>query len=54
LTEKLYNFGGILSILFVIWQDFLIVWQITTCTDCYPALACLPHWRCWTVLPDFV
>ena len=37
-----------------IWQDFVIVWQNTPCTVCHPAVDCLPHWRCWTVLPDCV
>jgi len=42
------------NILFVIWQDFLIVWQNTPCTVCHPATNCLPHWCCCTVLPDGV
>ena len=55
MKKMLQNFGSILSILFamcviVIWQDFVIVWQNTPCTLCYPAMACLPHWCCWTVL----
>jgi len=28
------------------------VWQNTPCPICHPAVACLPHWCCWTVLPD--
>jgi len=42
----------IINILFVIWQDFVIVWQNTPCTVCHPVMDCLPHWCCWTVLPD--
>jgi len=30
----------ICNILFEIWQDFVIVWQNTPCTVCYPAMAC--------------
>jgi len=45
--------------LFVIWQwilhDFVIVWQKKTpWTVCHPDMDCLPHWCCWTVLPDGV
>ena len=40
------------NILFVIWKDFVIVWQNTPCTVYHPAMTCLPHWRCWTLLPD--
>ena len=42
------------QVLFVIWQDFVIVWQNTPCTVCNPAMACFPHWCCGTVLPDGV
>jgi len=52
MKKMLQNFGSILSILFVIWQDFVIVWQNTPCTVCQPAIACLPHCCCWIVLPD--
>jgi len=52
----LHNFGSILSVLFVIWQwilqDFVIIWQNTWCTLCHPAMACLPNWCFWKVLPD--
>jgi len=37
------------NISFVIWQDFVIVWQNKPCTVCHPTVACLPHWCCWTV-----
>ena len=42
--------------LFVIWQDFVIVWQNTPCPICHPAMACsvLTAYCCWTVLPDGV
>ena len=33
---------------------FVIVWQNTPCTVCYLAMDCLPHWCCWTMLPDGV
>jgi len=35
-------------------KDIVIVWQNTPCTVCCPAMDCLPHWCCWTVLPDRV
>ena len=40
--------------LFVILQDFVIVWQNTPCTVCHHAIHRFPHWCCWTVLPDGV
>jgi len=49
-----YFFIIICNILLVIWQDFVIVGQNTMCTLCYPAMAFIPHWWCWTVLPDGV
>jgi len=51
-TMVQYFVNIISNILFVIWQDFAIVWQNTPCTVCHPAMACLPHWCCWAVLPD--
>jgi len=30
------------------------VWQNTPCIVCHPAVACLPHWCCWTLLPGGV
>jgi len=27
-------------------------WQNTPCTVCHPAMDCIPHLCCWTVLPD--
>jgi len=47
-----YFVNIISNILFVIWQDFVIVWQNTPCTVRHPAVACLTHWCYWTVLPD--
>jgi len=45
LSEKvLQKVGSILSILFVIWQDFTTVWRNVPCTVCRAAVACLPHW----------
>jgi len=38
--------------LFVIWQDFVIDWQNTPCTVYHPAMACIPHRCCWTMLLD--
>jgi len=35
-------------------SGFRNVWPITPCPVCCPAMACLPHWCCWTVLPDGV
>jgi len=62
MKEMLQNFWQyfvdiiICNILFVIWQwvwrDFVIVWQNTPCIVCHPAMDCLPHWCCSTVLPD--
>jgi len=53
-----YVVDVVFNILFVIWhwicQDFVIVWQNTPCTVYHPAMDCLPHWGCWTVLPDGV
>ena len=34
--------------------EFRNVWQNTPSTVCHPAMACLPHWCCWTVLSDDV
>jgi len=31
---------------------FRSVWQNTPCMVGHPAVACSPHWCCWTVLPD--
>jgi len=42
------------NMLFAIWQDFVIVWHNTQRTVCHLAMDCLPHWCCWTVLPDGV
>ena len=52
MKKMLQNFNSSLSTLFVIWQDFVIVWQNIPCSVCHTAMACLPHWWCWTVLPD--
>ena len=49
-----YFVDSISNIFFVIWQDFVVVWQNTPCTVCHPAMDCLPHWCCWTVLPEGV
>jgi len=54
MKKMLQNLGSILSTLFVIWQDFVIVWQNLPCSVCHTAMACLPHWCCWTVLPNGV
>jgi len=42
----MYFVDIITNILFVIWQDCVIVWQNTPCTVCYPAMVCLPYWCC--------
>ena len=39
---------------FVIWQDFVIVWQNTPCRVYHLAMDCLSHLCCGTVLPDGV
>jgi len=52
MKKMLQNFVNILVNWQWIWQDYVIVWQITPCTVCHPPMACLPHWCCWTVLPD--
>jgi len=63
MKKMLQNFGSILSILFFyilfvtwqwLWQDYVMVWQNTPCTVYHAAMACLPHWSCWRVLPDGV
>jgi len=33
---------------------FIIVCQNTPCSLYDRAMACLPYWCCWTVLPDCV
>jgi len=43
LMKKLLNLAVFCQLLFVIWQDFAIVWQNTPCTVCHPTMACLPH-----------
>ena len=49
-----YYFLHIICKLAVNLQDFIIVWQNTSCTVWRPAVDCLPHWCCWTVLPGGV
>jgi len=54
----LQNFGSNLSVLFVILNiicnfevnlaGFRNVLQNTPYPVCHPAMACLPHWCCWT------
>ena len=39
MKKMLQNFDSILSILFVVWQDFVIVWQNIPCTVCHTAMA---------------
>jgi len=34
--------------------EFRDVSENTPCTVCHRVMACLPHWCCWTVLPDGV
>jgi len=47
----LQNFVNIMCNL----AEFRNFWQNTPCTVCHPAMACfIPHWCCWTVLPDGV
>ena len=54
MKKMLQKLGNILSMLFVIWQDFVIFLQNTPCTVFHLSMACLPQWCCWTVLPDGV
>jgi len=49
MNKMLQNFVSILVNWQGIWQDFVIVWQTTPCTVCYPPMACLPHRCCWSV-----
>ena len=64
MKKVLQNFGSNLLVLFVILNiisnlevnlaGFRNVWRNTPCPVCHPAMACLPHWCCWKVLPDGV
>jgi len=60
MKKMLQNFGSILSSLFVIFicnlagfRNCLAEYTVHS-LSCQPAMACLPHWGCWTVLADGV
>jgi len=54
MKEMLQNFGSIICNLAVNLAGFRDVGQNTPCPVCHPAMACLPYWCCWTMVPDGV
>jgi len=52
----LQNFVNMICNIYTICSlaGFRNVWKNTPCTVSHLAMACLPHWCCWTVLPDGV